>query len=311
MRVTQSMLSSNMLRNLSASYSKMGKLQEQMTTGKKVNRPSDDPVAVMKGMGYRVQVDKVMQFKRNLGEVNNYLDSTDDAFTNVGSALKRANELMVNLPNGTLTQEDREAILEEVKQLRETVKDLANTKTGDKYIFSGTKTGTPLYDKNVPVSDGDGYPELDVNDPDNPVIRPEGFTNSIEIEVFDGVKMTVNTNAVEMFKDIDRMFAEIEKAVMDPDADSSILNRFIGETQAQLDTLLMKQAEVGALQNRADMMENRLGSQEGIAKKQMSQNEDIEIEVVITEMVTQEALHRAALSVGAKIIQPSLVDFLR
>ena len=69
MRVTQSMLSTNMLRNLSTSYNKMGKLQEQITTGKKVNRPSDDPVVVMKGMGYRMQVDKVAQFQRNLGEV--------------------------------------------------------------------------------------------------------------------------------------------------------------------------------------------------------------------------------------------------
>jgi len=294
-----------MLRNLSASYSKMGKLQEQMTSGKKVNRPSDDPVAVMKGMGYRVQVDKVMQFKRNLGEVNNYLDSTDDALTQVGSALKRANELMVNASTGSMTQEDREAILEEIKQLRETAKDLANTKTGEKYIFSGTKTGTPLYDKNPvpgqgPVRDADGYPTAA---PDTP------FEKGIEIEVFDGVKMTVNTDAAQMFKEIDAMFAEIEQAIND--GESPELDRFITTTQEQMDKLLMKQAEVGALQNRADMMENRLGTQEGIAKKQMSQNEDIEIEVVITEMVTQEALHRAALSVGAKIIQPSLVDFLR
>ena len=308
MRVTQSMLSSNMLRNLSASYSKMGKLQEQMTTGKKVNRPSDDPVAVMKGMGYRVQVDKVMQFKRNLGEVNNYLDSTDDALTQVGSTLKRANELMVNASTGSMTQEDREAILEEIKQLRETAKDLANTKTGEKHIFSGTKTGTPLHDKTEPIPpdlalpgrDADGYPTVVADTP---------FEKEIKIEVFDGVTMTVNTDAMQMFKEIDKMFADIETAI--EAGESPELGKFITSTQEQMDKLLMKQAEVGALQNRAEMMDNRLGSQEGIVKKQMSQNEDVEIEVVITEMVTQEALHRAALSVGAKIIQPSLVDFLR
>jgi len=65
MRVTQSMLSNNMLRNLSSSYNKMGKLQEQLNTGKKVNRPSDDPVTVMKSLGYGMQVDKVDQYKKN------------------------------------------------------------------------------------------------------------------------------------------------------------------------------------------------------------------------------------------------------
>src|SRR6185437_15173244 len=145
MRVTQSMLSNNMLRNLSTSYSKMGKLQDQITSGKKVNRPSDDPVVAMKGMGYRMQVDKVLQYQRNLGEVNNWLDNSDDALDHVGEALHRANDLMVNAPTGTLTQEDREKIIAEVKQLRKQIQYLSNTKVGDKYLFSGTKTATPLY----------------------------------------------------------------------------------------------------------------------------------------------------------------------
>jgi len=76
-------------------------------------------------------------------------------------------------------------------------------------------------------------------------------------------------------------------------------------------SVLETRADIGARQNRAEMMDNRLASQEGAAKKQMSENEDIDYEKVITEMITQESIHRAALSVGARIIQPSLVDFLR
>lgn len=298
MRITQSMLSNNMLRNLTSSYNKMGKLQEQITTGKKVNRPSDDPVVAMKGMGYRKQVDKIAQFQRNLGEVHNRLDSTDDALDKVGAALHRANELMVNAPNGTLTQKDREAILEEIKQLREQVQDLANSKSGDNYIFSGTKTGSPLYGVHAaPPSTDKGFP----NDP--------AYGNLVEIEVFDGVKMVVNTDAVGMFENIDKMFSDIETAVNA--GDSAELDKFIGETQKNMDAVLTTRAEIGARQNRAEMMGNRLESQEGAAKKQMSENEDIDYEKVITDMLTQEAIHNAALSVGARIIQPSLVDFLR
>lgn len=294
MRVTQSMLSNNMLRNLSASYNKMGKLQEQLTSGKKVNRPSDDPVTVMKGMGYRKEVDKVMQYQRNLGETTNWLDSTDDTLDHVGSALHRANELMVNASTGSLTQEDREAILEEIKQLRETARDLANTKIGDKYIFSGTKTGTPLFENGA---------YQDVTDPDSP------FLKDISIEVFDGVSIKGNINGAEMFTDIDKMFEDIETAI--ESGDSADLDQFISSTQTQLDAVLTHRAEVGARQNRVEMMGHRLTAHEGIAKKQMSENEDIDYEKVITEMLTEESIHRAALSVGARIIQPSLVDFLR
>lgn len=291
-----------MLRNLSASYNKMGKLQDQLTTGKKVNRPSDDPVTVMKGMNFRKQVDKVAQFQRNLGEVNNWLDSSDDALDHVGSALHRANELMLNAANGTLTQQDRESILAEIKELRKTVQDLSNTKVGDKYIFSGTKTGTPLFGE-------DGYPKNDNTDLDNPIEILTGFTNSVEIEVFDGVMLTVNTNGIDMFKNIDEMFQDIEDAI--ESTNPSEIQGFIQATQEQLDVVLMARANIGARQNRVEMMEHRLTAQEGIAKKQMSENEDIEYEEVITEMITEESIHRAALAIGARIIQPSLVDFLR
>ena len=284
----------------------MGKLQEQITTGKKVNRPSDNPVVVMKGMAYRMQVDKIAQYQENLGEVNNWLDSTDDALDHVGKALHRANELMVNAPTGTLTQKDREALLEEIKQLREQIQDLANTKVGDKYLFSGTKTETAPFTG--------GYPPLSTDT--NPAGPITPFEKDVEIEVFDGITMAVNTNALKSFKDIDTMLADIETTITDaggpnPPNPPVRLDKFITEIQTQMDVVLSSRANIGARQNRSEMMGDRLDSQEGSAKKQMSENEDVEYEKAITDMITEEAIHRAALSVGARIIQPSLVDFLR
>ena len=292
MRVTQSMLSSNMLRNLSNSYAKMGKLQSQLETGKKVNRPSDDPVVAMKGISYRTAVDKVEQFQRNLGEVNNWLDTTDDTLDKVGSALQRANELAVQAANATNTPDDLEKIKSELDQLREHIRDLANTKIGDKYIFSGTNTTTPLYDKTT-----NSYPTL------NPP-QVSGFEKDVEIEVFDGITLKVNTNGIDLFKNIDQMFQDIADGKVEyGDAIESI--------DKQMNSLLTARANIGARQNRAELMDNRLQSQEGIAKKQMSENEDIDYEKVITDMITQESIHNAALSVGARIIQQTLVDFLR
>lgn len=292
MRVTQSMLSGNMLRNLSTSYNKMGQIQNQINTGKKVNRPSDDPVVAMKGIGYRTALDKVEQFQRNIGEVNSWLNSSDDSLDKVGSALQRANELAVQAANGTTTPEDKLKIQAEMDQLREHIQNLANSKVGEKYIFSGTKSTTPLYD-----SKNGGYPSID---PAN----PSSFEKDVEIEVFDGINMKANTNAVDLFKNIDQMFQDIKDGTIDYDA-------AIGAIDTQMNKLLTTRADIGARQNRVELMDNRLQSQEVIATEQMSKNEDIDYEKTITQMITQESIHRAALSVGARIIQPSLTDFLR
>lgn len=294
MRVTQSMLSGNMLRNLSSSYAKMGKLQNQVDTGKKVTRPSDDPVVVMKGIGYRTEVSKVEQFQRNIGEVNSWLDISDDALDKVGSALQRVSELAIQGANDTLTDKDREKIKSELDQIRKHIQSVANSKVGDKYIFSGTKTTTPLYDS------VNGYPQN--TDPGY-----QGFINSVDIEIFDGVTLKANTNTVELFKNIDSMLSNIPST----GNTATDYNVVIGKADQQLNDLLVIRSDIGARQNRVELMDNRLQSQEIISTKRMSENEDINYEESITDLITQESVHSAALSIGARIIQPSLTDFLR
>lgn len=274
----------------------MATLQEQINSGKKITRPSQDPVVAIKGIGYRTDLNKVEQYQRNLGEVNNWLDSTDDALDKVGSALKRVQELVTDAANDTKTPEDREKIRVEISQIKSQIRDLANTKVGDKYIFSGTKTLSPLYDSN------------------GNVLGETGVDGSVNIEVYDGVEIKVNTNGKTMFEDIDKMMENIE-SVLDssntPVATGPEIGKYLDDISKNQDTVLGARADIGARQNRVEMMEDRLGAQEIIVTKQLSSNEDIDYEKAITEMITQESIHRAALSVGARIIQPSLVDFLR
>lgn len=126
----------------------------------------------------------------------------------------------------------------------------------------------------------------------------------MEIEVFDGITLKSNTNAIDVFKNIDQMFQDIKDGNID-------YSEAIGKIDEQMNEILTTRADIGARQNRVELMNDRLQSQEVIATKQMSENEDVDMEKAITEMITQESIHRAALSVGARIIQPSLVDFLR
>lgn len=289
MRVTQSMLSNNMLRNLSNSYGKMGELQRQVETGKKVNRPSDDPVVVMKGINYRTALGKVEQYERNIGEVSNWLDTSDSTLDKVNAALQRTNDLLIQASSDTTTDEDRDKIKAELKQLRQHVQDLSNTKIGEKYIFSGTKTTTAPFNKETGTYE---------NDP--------AFDKSINIEIFDGISLQSNTMPLKTFQSIDDMFAKLDSATTAEDYSSSL-----SELNTNSNDLLTIRADIGARQNRVELMEDRLSSQEIITTKQMADNEDVDYEKAITNMITQESIHRAALSVGARIIQPSLTDFLR
>ncbi|MEI4769592.1 flagellar hook-associated protein FlgL [Psychrobacillus sp. FJAT-51614] len=308
MRVTQSMLSNNMLRNLSTSYSKMGTLQEQINSGKKITRPSQDPVVAIKGIGYRTDLGKVEQYQRNLGEVNNWLDSSDDALDKVGIALRRVQELVTQASTDTITPEDRTKIEKEITQIKGQIRDLGNTKVGDKYIFSGTKTLEPLFTdttlagENIVPPGGSTYPT------DSTITS---YESSVNIEVYDGVQITVNTNGYDIFSKIDEMMINLEADLKNPTKAGSDFGPYLSTISDNQNLVLGARADIGARQNRVEMMGNRLGTQEVIVTKQLSNNEDIDYEKVITELITQESIHSAALSVGARIIQPSLIDFLR
>lgn len=286
MRVTQSMLSNNMLRNLSNNYNKMGKLQDQLTTQKRITRPSDDPVVAMLGLGYRDSLNKVQQYSRNISEATNWLDSTDDAISQGVKVLQRIRELTVQASNGTYEEGQRGAIAVEVDQLKKQLETIAQTQVGGKYIFNGENTNKAPAAGNF--SDGD-----------------------IELEIFDGIKLNVNTKGSELFKSVFNTLDSLKSKLEDKTASDTDISGFLDTLDSEIDHFLKIQADVGAKQNRVDMMKDRLSSQETIATEIMSKNEDVEIEKVITELITQESVQRAALSVGARIIQPSLIDFLR
>ena len=166
MRVTQGMLSNNSVRYLSSSYNRLSELNDQMTSGKKISKPSDDPVVAMNGMRYRSQVKEITQFKRNLNEGFSWLDNADSALNETGEALQRIRELTVQASNDSYESSERVKIADEIESLQEHLLSLADTKVGDTYIFSGTDTDkTPInenlinidYNKFVAESDKKDY----------------------------------------------------------------------------------------------------------------------------------------------------------
>ncbi|MGW6299137.1 flagellar hook-associated protein FlgL [Peribacillus butanolivorans] len=292
MRVTQSMLTNNMLSNLSRSYEKMGKLQEQVSSQKRFSKPSDNPVAAMMGMGYRINLNQIQQYTSNISEATNWIDSTDDAISEAVSVLQRIRELTVQGSNGTYDGEQFESVSEEIKQLKEHLVSIGDTQIGGKYIFNGQNTNV----KPSSVKDGDGN-----------ILYGTG---AINLEVFSGITIQINTDGSKIFGDALAIGGSIDQTIdaLENGGDVSSTLEGIDET---INTFLAMQAQVGARQNRIELMTDRLKQQEVFATEILSKNEDVDIEKAIMDLTTQESIHSAALSVGARIIQPSLLDFLR
>ncbi|RKD24687.1 hypothetical protein BEP19_07510 [Ammoniphilus oxalaticus] len=291
MRVTQTMLNRNMLSNLNRSYQVLDKYQNQLSTGKKLNKPSDDPVSVYQAMAHRSNVVEIEQYKRNAKDGLSWIEVTDEALDQVTNVLHRVRELVVLASNGTNEDTSMGAIKAEIEQLRDHVGEIANTTIGDKYIFSGTDTKERPYGENGFSIDDDA--------------------GEIEWEVGQQSMIKVSVNGSNIFSGLlggsgEGMFDEILN-----DLENGNPGNWLGEIDEQLDTVLTERASVGANMNRMELVLSRLDQVEITTKKLLSKTEDADIAETITELITQENVHRAALSAGARIIQPSLVDFLR
>jgi len=177
--------------------------------------------------------------------------------------------------------------------LRQHLVDIGDTQLGGKYIFNG-------YDTNKRPSDTmvDGAPSYG--------------TDEIQVEVFTGIKIPINTSGQSTFGEALKAGGTIDQLMesLKSTDEADITNR-LAELDQTINVFIKEQAKVGAKQNRIDLMTDRVGQQEVFAQKILSSNEDVDMEKVILDFTTQESIHNASLSVGAKVIQPSLLDFLR
>lgn len=291
MRVTQSMLTSDFLRNISNSYQRMAKYQNQMSTGKKITKPSDDPVVAMMGMKYRTDLSHIKQYQRNISTANKWMSTSEDSMKEATSILQKINELTVQASNGTYDPTQLNDISQQVGQLNTQMENVANSKVAGNYIFNGTDT------KKKPV--------------DMATNKVSTNSNPIKVKVNDGVEIKVNTDASKVFGST--LFQDLKSLKVDlqSGASASTIAQYIPKIQQHMDDVLSARSELGARQNSVTMVKNRLGSQNTIATQILSDNEDADMEKVIMNLKTQESVQNAALSAGAQIMQPTLINFLK
>ncbi|WP_251554711.1 flagellar hook-associated protein FlgL [Neobacillus muris] len=295
MRVTQSMLNQNMLFNLQRSNQAMEKYQNQLATGKNITKPSDDPVTAVRGMFYRSSLNEIDQYKRNTDDGTSWMTATDEALNEVTSVLQRVRELTVQGENGANDDSARFAIAEEINQLKDHLGEVANTQMAGRYLFAGTDVKTPPYDAAAKQFTNTNTQNLQLQ---------VGQNNNVQINV-------LGTDVFHYTEDgTEGIFKVLENLVTKFTANDSSAPTGLEELDSQIDNILKHRAELGARMNRMELSASRIEGLEISTTQMLAQEEDADMTIVITNLQAQENVQRAALSAGARIIQPSLVDFL-
>ena len=322
MRVTNNMLVNNMVYNLNQNLKKLEKLQYQLATGKKFRVPSDDPIGASKSLKFNTDISKLEQYERNVKDALSWMSDTEAALGEIGEVLKRAKELTVDAANGTKTTEDLNKIREEIDQLKEHLIQIANTTYAGRHVFSGYKTDQELLDEN-----GNYKINLELLDDEaeifeyNVGVSEKVKVNTLGSRVFGKVDFDKDTKTIEGIPEFSfevdagdkpyliAVFEELSDGLQNGNHDK--IQQALTNLDNAMEQVLSVRAEVGAKMNRLELTDKKLGVQIVSVKELLSYNEDVDIAEAFMNINVAQNVYVSSLMTGARIIQPTLVEFLR
>lgn len=298
MRVTNQLMANNVTSNLFKITEQLLDTQNMISSGKRINKPSDDPVGTGQVLDYRKTISSIDQYSRNIAHGESQLNVTDSTLGEVENLIMRAKELALFQATATANQETREITAEEVKGIYDHVLQLANTKLGNNYIFAGYKTDTP------PFSHVDYDATYNGDDGEIKIIAGENVNVKINIngdEVFTGEALADGVNVFNILKEL--------KVGLESN-DTTAISDQIESLDKALDQVLTARTETGAKLNQLETTKNYWADFKLNFETMLSETEDADIIKVMTDLQNQGTAYQASLSSAANIIQTSLLDFL-
>lgn len=299
MRVTNQGLLHNYLSNLNRNLTYLSKFQNQLSSGKEIHRPSDDPFGSTRVMSLRNSLAQNKQYLRNIEDSMGWIDMTDTALGNMGDILTRIKELSIQGFSGTMAENDRHAVEVEVKQLINQLAQIGNTKYDGKYIFAGSATTQRPFSVN-----GD-------------MLSYNGTDRVLEREISERVSLVINIPgnwinegrfAGELTEDLASTLNKLVSALATTEENDE---SHIEKLEEHIDNILALRAEMGAKYNRLEAAKHKNEEETLNMTELLSKTEDIDFAGKIMEYMTLQNVYMASLSTGAKIMMPTLLDFLR
>ncbi|RQW85421.1 MAG: flagellar hook-associated protein 3 [Geobacter sp.] len=296
MRITPGMTSDNALYNLQKGRTLLNRLQEQISSGSVINRPSDDPITTRQLLDMDSQLDKGDQYLSNITKGNLSLSMTDTALQGMADIIAQAKETVGTITSGSSDQTVRENAASQLEELKKQLVDLGNTQLGDQYLFAGFKNSTPPFstaDNTYSGTSDEVSIEIDQNSPaaitiaGDTLLKGTGSYGSVDIfETLDAIIAAINSNNP----------ADIQSNAAKLDSSSSQINNARSDVAGRM--IRFKSAETMITRNQATL--------KGIVSDTMG----VDYIEAATQLNKQQSAFEAALAATAKITQLSLLDYL-
>ncbi len=296
-RITHSTVQRSTLANLQQNLQAAAKLQAQMSSGKKINVPSDDPSGAHDMLRLRAEQRANAQHQRNVADGDAWLATVDSALTASLSVMQRARDLAVRAGSGALGPDAREALAAEVEARRDELLQQAGTTYSGRSVFAGTSAGEAFT-----VDTTTDPREYRWNGTGTAVTRQIGTMSQVRVDA-DG-SAVFGDGPGSAFAMLDELAATIRSGTTDMSAG-------IDAVDARISAMLEQVASVGARHAQVLGAKDVLAARSVTLTQQLSGIEDVDLAEVILEVQAQEVAYRGALGAAAKVLQPSLLDFLR
>lgn len=295
MRITEGIIANTILSNLQLGQQRLEQLQQQASSGLKVSTPGDDPIAAQQVLQLKGLVLDNEQYARNITTGNAWLTQTDSAMADMGNVVTRAQEIALEMANGTYSNSDRANAAGEVRQLKNELIQLGNSQVAGKYIFGGYVSDKAPFDTVSGAFSGT----------DDAVNMEVDHGAYVAINYSGGKLLSGSGGGVNILGELDRLSTALTTN------DVSGIKGTLPVLEGARNQILAARTDVGARLNRVESAANNLAAMKVSLNQVLSAKQDIDILQVVSDLTSQQNAFQAALAASAKTSQLSLLDYLR
>lgn len=290
-RITSLGMQRSSLYNMQTNMASVSALQAQLSSGKKVTKPSDDPASAAQMLSLRADQGRTDQYNRNTSDASSWLNTVDSTLQTSSSTLRRARDLVVQGGSGALAQVSKNALATEIDGIKSDLMAQANTTYLGRTVFAGTSDAGKAYDSTYTwTGTAGGTVDRQVSD-------------ATSVRVDSDARAVFGEGATSVFATLDSISATL-RAGGDPSSALATLDQHATNIQTEL-------ASVGARENQVDAATTDLTDKEASVKTQLSNIEDIDLASVVLQLQSANVTYQAALGATAKVLTPTLMDFLK
>ena len=297
MRVTNQMIKGSVTRDIMQNTERLFQMQNIVSTGKRINRPSDDPVGMSNVLDYRKTLSSINQYESNIAHGEMWIEVTESSLETINDLLGTAKNIAIDYSSETIELDTREEAATTIKQIYDQVLDLANSTLGDSYIFAGHKTDTPPFSRN-----------------DDYHAAYSGDNGDIKIVAGEDVDIKINTTGEDLFVTGVNVFdalRDLKDALEAPIFDASAVSAQIEPLIDACDQIQKGRTENAGTFTRLETTKNQLAGFKLNVEDMLYNTENADMTRAIMELQSQETAYQASIATGARIIQPSLLDYLK